>query len=119
MKSVDSHHSLIDYLSDKGFDLIGHSNRDQVKVANSALNEVMYLKRLLVGSISLSDDSQPDEQNGREGPESQDQGLQGEEGEGGGGEEEMRYVFFYCHFLFFNKWGRKNNILGVFYCFEF
>lgn len=45
----------------------------------------MSLKRLLVGSISLSDDSQPDEQNGREGPESQDQGLQGEE-EGGGGE---------------------------------
>ncbi|XP_029600568.1 rho guanine nucleotide exchange factor 1 isoform X2 [Salmo trutta] len=85
MKSVDSRHSLIDYLSDKGFDLIGHSNSDQVKVANSALNEVMSLKRLLVGSISLSDDSQPDEQNGREGPESQDQGLQGEE-EGGGGE---------------------------------
>ncbi|XP_071029923.1 rho guanine nucleotide exchange factor 1-like isoform X4 [Oncorhynchus clarkii lewisi] len=85
MKSVDSHHSLIDYLSDKGFDLIGHSNSDQVKVANSALNEVMYLKRLLVGSISLSDDSQPDEQNGRVGPESHDQGLQGEEGEGEGG----------------------------------
>uniref|UniRef100_A0AAZ3NYB1 DH domain-containing protein n=1 Tax=Oncorhynchus tshawytscha TaxID=74940 RepID=A0AAZ3NYB1_ONCTS len=84
-KSVDSRHSLIDYLSDKGFDLIGHSNSDQVKVANSALNEVMFLKRLLVGSISLSDDSQPNEQNGREGPESQDQGLQGEEGEGGGG----------------------------------
>lgn len=39
MKSVDSRHSLIDYLSDKGFDLIGHSNSDQVKVANSALNE--------------------------------------------------------------------------------
>ncbi|XP_031642970.1 rho guanine nucleotide exchange factor 1 isoform X1 [Oncorhynchus kisutch] len=85
-KSVDSRHSLIDYLSDKGFDLIGHSNSDQVKVANSALNEVMFLKRLLVGSISLSDDSQPNEQNGREGPDSQDQGLQGEEGEGGGGE---------------------------------
>ncbi|XP_052345951.1 rho guanine nucleotide exchange factor 1-like isoform X2 [Oncorhynchus keta] len=85
-KSVDSRHSLIDYLSDKGFDLIGHSNSDQVNVANSALNEVMFLKRLLVGSISLSDHSQPDEQNGREGPESQDQGLQGEEGEGGGGE---------------------------------
>ncbi|XP_071252925.1 rho guanine nucleotide exchange factor 1-like isoform X2 [Salvelinus alpinus] len=85
MKSVDSRHSLIYYLSDKGFDLIGNS--DQVKVANSALNEVMSLKRLLVGSISLSDDSQPDEQNGREGPGSQDQGLQGEEeggGEGGG-----------------------------------
>ncbi|XP_064884005.1 rho guanine nucleotide exchange factor 1-like isoform X4 [Oncorhynchus nerka] len=84
-KSVDSRHSLIDYLSDKGFDLIGHSNSDQVKVANSALNEVMFLKRLLVGSISLSDDSQPDEQNRREGPESQDQGLQGEGGGGEGG----------------------------------
>lgn len=48
----------------------------------------MSLKRLLVGSISLSDDSQPDEQNGREGPESQDQGLQGEEGGGMKMEEE-------------------------------
>uniref|UniRef100_A0A8C7LSA9 Rho guanine nucleotide exchange factor (GEF) 1 n=1 Tax=Oncorhynchus mykiss TaxID=8022 RepID=A0A8C7LSA9_ONCMY len=88
MKSVDSHHSLIDYLSDKGFDLIGHSNSDQVKVANSALNEVMSLKRLLVGSISLSDNSQPDEENGREEPERQDQGLQGEEGGGMKIEEE-------------------------------
>ncbi|KAM9405484.1 rho guanine nucleotide exchange factor 1-like isoform 2-T3 [Salvelinus alpinus] len=88
MKSVDSRHSLIDYLSDKGFDLIGHSNSDQVKVANSALNEVMSLKRLLVGSISLSDNSQPDEENGREVPESQDHGLQGEEGGGMKIEEE-------------------------------
>ncbi|XP_070992917.1 rho guanine nucleotide exchange factor 1-like isoform X2 [Oncorhynchus clarkii lewisi] len=88
MKSVDSHHSLIDYLSDKGFDLIGHNNSDQVKVANSALNEVMSLKRLLVGSISLSDNSQPDEENGREEPERQDQGLQGEEGGGMKIEEE-------------------------------
>ncbi|XP_055760127.1 rho guanine nucleotide exchange factor 1-like isoform X3 [Salvelinus fontinalis] len=88
MKSVESRHSLIDYLSDKGFDLIGHSNSDQVKVANSALNEVMSLKRLLVGSISLSDNSQPDEENGREVPESQDHGLQGEEGGGMKIEEE-------------------------------
>ncbi|XP_038850910.1 rho guanine nucleotide exchange factor 1-like isoform X2 [Salvelinus namaycush] len=88
MKSVDSRHSLIDYLSDKGFDLIGHSNSDQVKVANSALNEVISLKRLLVGSISLSDNSQPDEENGREVPESQDHGLQGEEGGGMKIEEE-------------------------------
>ncbi|XP_045076144.1 rho guanine nucleotide exchange factor 1-like [Coregonus clupeaformis] len=86
IKSVDSRHSLIDYLLDKGFDLIGHSNSDQVKVANGALNEVMSLKRLLVGSISLSEDLQLDEENGREGAESQDQGLEGEGG-GGGGEE--------------------------------
>uniref|UniRef100_A0A8D0D8K7 Rho guanine nucleotide exchange factor (GEF) 1 n=1 Tax=Sander lucioperca TaxID=283035 RepID=A0A8D0D8K7_SANLU len=65
-KSSDPRHRLIDFLSDKGFDLIGHSNSDQEKVANSALDEVMLLKRLLVGSISLSVDSQPDEENGEE-----------------------------------------------------
>ncbi|XP_060906210.1 rho guanine nucleotide exchange factor 1b isoform X4 [Labrus mixtus] len=62
-KSLDPRHRLIDFLSDKGFDLIGHSNSDQEKVANSALDEVMSLKRLLIGSISLSEDSQPDEEN--------------------------------------------------------
>ncbi|XP_055083529.1 rho guanine nucleotide exchange factor 1b isoform X2 [Periophthalmus magnuspinnatus] len=60
-KSSDPRHSLIDFLSDKGFDLIGHSNSDQEKVANSALDEVMSLKRLLVGSISFSEDSPLDE----------------------------------------------------------
>ncbi|KAL7393730.1 hypothetical protein ABVT39_015385 [Epinephelus coioides] len=65
-KSSDPRHRLIDFLSDKGFDLIGHSNSDQEKVANSALDEVMSLKRLLVGSISLSEDSQPDEENGED-----------------------------------------------------
>ncbi|XP_035527584.1 rho guanine nucleotide exchange factor 1b isoform X7 [Morone saxatilis] len=65
-KSSDHRYRLIDFLSEKGFDLIGHSNSDQEKVANSALDEVMSLKRLLVGSISLSEDSQPDEENGEE-----------------------------------------------------
>ncbi|XP_030248994.1 rho guanine nucleotide exchange factor 1 isoform X2 [Sparus aurata] len=65
-KSSDPRHRLIDFLSEKGFDLIGHSNSDQEKVANSALDEVMSLKRLLVGSISLSEDSQDDEENGEE-----------------------------------------------------
>uniref|UniRef100_A0AAX7SMH7 Rho guanine nucleotide exchange factor (GEF) 1b n=1 Tax=Astatotilapia calliptera TaxID=8154 RepID=A0AAX7SMH7_ASTCA len=60
--STDPRHRLIDFLSDKGFDLIGHTKNDQEKVANSALDEVMSLKRLLVGSISLSEDSQPDEE---------------------------------------------------------
>ncbi|XP_020795991.1 rho guanine nucleotide exchange factor 1b isoform X1 [Boleophthalmus pectinirostris] len=60
-KSSDPRHSLIDFLSDKGFDLIGHSNSDQEKVANSALDEVMSLKRLLVGSISFSEDAALDE----------------------------------------------------------
>ncbi|XP_069560004.1 rho guanine nucleotide exchange factor 1 isoform X3 [Brachyistius frenatus] len=62
-KSTDPRHRLIDFLSDKGFDLIGHSNSDQEKVASSALDEVMSLKRLLIGSITLSEDSQPDEEN--------------------------------------------------------
>ncbi|XP_062255877.1 rho guanine nucleotide exchange factor 1b isoform X3 [Platichthys flesus] len=66
-KSSDPRHRLIDFLSDEGFDLIGHSNSDQEKVANSALDEVMSLKRLLVGSISLSEeDSQPEEESGEE-----------------------------------------------------
>nr|XP_057908975.1 rho guanine nucleotide exchange factor 1b isoform X4 [Doryrhamphus excisus] len=65
-KSSDPRHSLIDFLSDKGFDLLGHSNSDQEKVAGNALDEVTVLKRLLVGSISLSEDSQPDEENGDE-----------------------------------------------------
>ncbi|XP_068426056.1 rho guanine nucleotide exchange factor 1 isoform X2 [Clinocottus analis] len=65
-KSSDPRHRLIDFLSDKGFDLIGHSNSDQENVASSALDQVMSLKRLLVGSISLSEDSQPDGQNGEE-----------------------------------------------------
>ncbi|XP_059194617.1 rho guanine nucleotide exchange factor 1b isoform X2 [Centropristis striata] len=65
-KSSDPRHRLIDFLSEQGFDLIGHSNSDQEKVASSALDEVMLLKRLLVASISLSDDSQPDEENGED-----------------------------------------------------
>nr|XP_057908973.1 rho guanine nucleotide exchange factor 1b isoform X2 [Doryrhamphus excisus] len=93
-KSSDPRHSLIDFLSDKGFDLLGHSNSDQEKVAGNALDEVTVLKRLLVGSISLSEDSQPDEENGDEPSlemdscqstegQTTEQGLE-EEKEGGG-----------------------------------
>lgn len=38
-KSTDPRHRLIDFLSEKGFDLIGHTNSDQEKVANNALDE--------------------------------------------------------------------------------
>ncbi|XP_049587412.1 rho guanine nucleotide exchange factor 1 isoform X7 [Syngnathus scovelli] len=61
-KSSDPRHSLIDFLSDKGFDLLGHSNSEQEKMAASALDEVMLLKRLLVGSISLSEDGENGEE---------------------------------------------------------
>uniref|UniRef100_A0A8D3DSM2 Rho guanine nucleotide exchange factor (GEF) 1 n=1 Tax=Scophthalmus maximus TaxID=52904 RepID=A0A8D3DSM2_SCOMX len=76
-KLSDPRHMLIDFLSDKGFDLIGHSNSDQEKVANSALDEVMSLKRLLVGSISLSEDSQPDEENGEDQSQKESQTTDG------------------------------------------
>ncbi|XP_072250000.1 rho guanine nucleotide exchange factor 1 isoform X2 [Leuresthes tenuis] len=65
-KSIDLRHSLIDFLSEKGFDLIGHSNSDQENLANTALDEVMSLKRLLIGSISVSEESQLDEENEEE-----------------------------------------------------
>ncbi|XP_077950532.1 rho guanine nucleotide exchange factor 1 isoform X19 [Gasterosteus aculeatus] len=65
-KSSDPRHRLIDFLSDKGFDLIGHSTSDRENVASSALDQVMSLKRLVVGSISLSEDSQQAEKPGQE-----------------------------------------------------
>ncbi|XP_067365124.1 rho guanine nucleotide exchange factor 1 isoform X2 [Channa argus] len=71
-KSSDHRHMLIDFLSIKGFDLIGHSNNYPEKVAPHALDEVMSLKRLLVGSISLSEGSKPEEENGQDQPEGQD-----------------------------------------------
>ncbi|KAK2844818.1 hypothetical protein Q5P01_011477 [Channa striata] len=75
-KSSDTtRHMLIDFLSIKGFDLIGHSNNYPDKVAPEALDEVKSLKRLLVGSISLSEDSQPEEENGQEQPERSGQDL--------------------------------------------
>lgn len=75
LKSADPRHRLIDFLSDKGFDLIGHSNSIQEKVASRALDDVMSLKRLLIGSISLSDDSKPDEENEEEQPERPNQEM--------------------------------------------
>lgn len=41
-KSSDLRHRLIDFLSDKGFDLIGHSNTHQEMVANIVLDEGEY-----------------------------------------------------------------------------
>ncbi|XP_061530287.1 rho guanine nucleotide exchange factor 1b isoform X3 [Phycodurus eques] len=61
-KSSDPRHSLIDFLSDKGFDLLAHSNSYREKLAANALDEVMLLKRLLVGSISLSEDRENGEE---------------------------------------------------------
>ncbi|XP_076136001.1 rho guanine nucleotide exchange factor 1 isoform X4 [Alosa pseudoharengus] len=72
-KGRDVHASLMDFLAANGIDPIGHSNSPQEKLANDMLDELMSLKRLLVGSISLSEDSQVDGENGGAGPEVQDE----------------------------------------------
>ncbi|XP_067304728.1 rho guanine nucleotide exchange factor 1 isoform X3 [Pseudorasbora parva] len=71
-KGRETDPSLIDFLVANGFDLLTHSHTPPEKSANGALDEVMYLKRLLVGSISLSDDSQTLGENGGTAPESQE-----------------------------------------------
>ncbi|XP_043116917.1 rho guanine nucleotide exchange factor 1b isoform X3 [Puntigrus tetrazona] len=70
-KNKETYPSLIDYLASNGFDPLSHSHSPPEKSAIAALDEVMYLKRLLVGSISLSDDSQTLGENGGTAPESQ------------------------------------------------
>ncbi|XP_016141815.1 rho guanine nucleotide exchange factor 1-like isoform X8 [Sinocyclocheilus grahami] len=101
-KSRETDSSLIDYLAANGFDLLSHSHAPPEKSAIGALDEVMYLKRLLVGSVSLSDDSQTE--NGGTAPESQEADgveesstegrTEGEEsgGDGGNKGEEEREI---------------------------
>ncbi|KAM6910552.1 rho guanine nucleotide exchange factor 1 [Xenentodon cancila] len=55
-KSADSRHRLIDFLP----------KSDQEKLATSAVDELMSLKRLLICSISLSEDSQLDDEHDEE-----------------------------------------------------
>ncbi|XP_058602332.1 rho guanine nucleotide exchange factor 1b isoform X3 [Onychostoma macrolepis] len=97
-KSRETDSSLIDYLAANGFDLLSHSHAPPEKSAIGALDEVMYLKRLLVGSISLSDDSQTLGENGGTAPEIQEADgveesstegrTEGEESGGDGGNKE-------------------------------
>ncbi|XP_052433901.1 rho guanine nucleotide exchange factor 1 isoform X6 [Carassius gibelio] len=94
-KSRETGSSLIDYLANRGFDLLSHSHAPPEKSAIGALDEVMCLKRLLVGSISLSEDSQTPGENGGKAPESQEadgveessteERTEGEESGGDGG----------------------------------
>ncbi|XP_056617991.1 rho guanine nucleotide exchange factor 1b isoform X4 [Triplophysa dalaica] len=71
-KSNMSEVSLIDYLAANGIDLLTQSHIPSEKLAAGALDEIISLKRLLVGSISLSDDSLADGENEGAGPESQE-----------------------------------------------
>ncbi|XP_057195407.1 rho guanine nucleotide exchange factor 1b isoform X2 [Triplophysa rosa] len=93
-KSNISETSLIDYLAANGIDLLTQSHTPSEKLAAGALDEIISLKRLLVGSISLSDDSGA-------GPESQEtDGCQSSveesstddktEGQEGGGDESSK-----------------------------
>ncbi|XP_036394334.1 rho guanine nucleotide exchange factor 1b isoform X1 [Megalops cyprinoides] len=98
-KGGDSSQMLMDYLLANGFDVIAHSNSPQEKVANQALEDVMSLKRLLGGSVSQSEDSVSDGENGgtepkqhqeSDGCQTQEEGANMEgrmEGEQGGGED--------------------------------
>ncbi|XP_066529177.1 rho guanine nucleotide exchange factor 1 isoform X2 [Hoplias malabaricus] len=63
-KSRHTQPSVIDYLATNGFDPLGHTNAPPEKSATGALDEVTCLKRLLVGSISLSEEPQPEAENG-------------------------------------------------------
>ncbi|XP_030226206.1 rho guanine nucleotide exchange factor 1 isoform X3 [Gadus morhua] len=65
-KSPYPQHSVMYYLSEKGFDLFATPTSEQDKVAQNALDDVTGLKRLLVSSISLSEDSMPEEENGKD-----------------------------------------------------
>ncbi|XP_059363819.1 rho guanine nucleotide exchange factor 1-like [Carassius carassius] len=104
-KSRENDTSLIDYLVANGFDLLSHSHIPPEKSAVGALDEVKYLKRLLVGSISLSDDSQTLVENAPESQEadggqssveesSTEERTEGEEsgGDGGNKGEEERGI---------------------------
>ncbi|XP_030639281.1 rho guanine nucleotide exchange factor 1 [Chanos chanos] len=71
-KGTDPSPSLLDFLTTNGIDLpLDPSAAPPEKAAGSALDEVMSLKRLLVGSISLSEDSVGE--NGGAGPDGHSQ----------------------------------------------
>ncbi|KAA0701379.1 Rho guanine nucleotide exchange factor 1 [Triplophysa tibetana] len=96
-KSNISQTSLIDYLAANGIDLLTQSHIPSERLAAGALDEIISLKRLLVGSISLSDDSLAAGENEGAGPEnretdccqssveesSTDEKTEGQEGGGG------------------------------------
>ncbi|XP_037532788.1 rho guanine nucleotide exchange factor 1b [Nematolebias whitei] len=82
----DHRHRLMNFLTEKGLGVLSHSNSNQEKVANNALHEVMSLKRLLIGSISLSEDSQPVEE------VEEEQSTEGSQSTGEGEATDMGYL---------------------------
>ncbi|XP_053468060.1 rho guanine nucleotide exchange factor 1b isoform X4 [Ictalurus furcatus] len=68
--------SLIDCLAANGFDPLGYSNAPPERSATVALDEVMSLKTLLVGSTCLSKNAQPDVESGAEPGKQENDGSQ-------------------------------------------
>ncbi|KAK3515685.1 hypothetical protein QTP70_028463 [Hemibagrus guttatus] len=58
--------SLIDCLAAKGFDLLAYSNAPPERSGNVALDEVMSLKTLLVGSTGQAKNAEPEGESGAE-----------------------------------------------------
>ncbi|KAF4075940.1 hypothetical protein AMELA_G00224700 [Ameiurus melas] len=68
--------SLSDCLAANGFDPLGYSNAPPERSATVALDEVMSLKTLLVGSTCLSKNAQPDVESGAEPGKQENDGSQ-------------------------------------------
>ncbi|XP_041082148.1 rho guanine nucleotide exchange factor 1-like isoform X2 [Polyodon spathula] len=84
-KAGNAAHLLVEFLTANGIDPYGMTHAPQEKVANEALQEVLSLKRMLVGSICLSEEVAlpPGTQHT---PSPEDEGS--EKGSEGRGEEE-------------------------------
>ncbi|XP_041091112.1 rho guanine nucleotide exchange factor 1-like isoform X4 [Polyodon spathula] len=79
-------HLLVDFLTANGIDPYSMTHAPQEKVASEALQEVLSLKRMLVGSICLSEEVALPPEGTQHAPSPEDEGS--EKGSEGRGEEE-------------------------------
>ncbi|XP_035278095.1 rho guanine nucleotide exchange factor 1b isoform X3 [Anguilla anguilla] len=84
-KGGDLNHSLMDYFSANGFDLIAHNNSPQEKMANGALEEVASLKSIF--AAGQSENSLPESENGGVAPDRLDQEAESCQSAEGAGQE--------------------------------
>ncbi|KAK1151839.1 rho guanine nucleotide exchange factor 1 [Acipenser oxyrinchus oxyrinchus] len=76
-KAGNAAHLLVDFLTANGIDPYGMSHAPQEKVANEALQEVLLLKRMLVGSICLSEEGALPPEGTQHAPSPEDEGSEG------------------------------------------
>ncbi|XP_058867105.1 rho guanine nucleotide exchange factor 1 isoform X5 [Acipenser ruthenus] len=76
-KAGNAAHLLVDFLTANGIDPYGMSHAPQEKVANEALQEVLLLKRMLVGSICLSEEVALPPEGTQHAPSPEDEGSEG------------------------------------------